>query len=591
LEYFDAFIIGLTATPGKQTFGFFNQNLVMEYGYEQAVADNVNVDFDVYRIRTQITDDGSTVDAGLVTQFRDRETRRIRYEKLDEDFDYEGSDLDRSVVSQDQIRTIIKAFKDRLFTEIFPGRTEVPKTLIFAKSDAHADDIVRIVREEFGKGNDFAAKITYRSGSQGQKPEDLLAAFRNSYNPRIAVTVDMIATGTDVKPLECVFFMRMVKSRSFFEQMRGRGVRVVNPTDLQGVTPDASVKDRFVLVDAVGVTETELIDVVPVERKRGVSLERLLQQVAMGTWDADVASSVAGRLTHLNARLSDREKQILEQVVGQPLTEIAQGIFSALDPDAQLDAARAATGGLEPNDEQVSAAARDLMNEALRPIADSPEFRQQVVEIHRTHEQLLDETSKDALIDTGYSKDATDRARATVESFRQFIEDHKDEITALQILLNRPYGARELTFAEIKELAEAIELPPRRWTPERLWDAYETLERSKVHGSTKSVLTNLVSLVRHAIGQENELVAFPDKVAERYTAWLSQQEQAGRSFSEEQRVWLDRIAEHIASSLHITADDFEYTPFAERGGIGGAYRAFGDDLTSLLDDLNVELVA
>jgi type I restriction enzyme R subunit len=226
LEYFDAFIIGLTATPGKQTFGFFRQNLVMEYGHEQAVADNVNVDFDVYRIKTQITESGSTIEAGLVTKFRDRETRQERLEKLDADLDYEASDLDRSVVSQDQIRTIVQTFRDHLPVDIFPGRTEVPKTLIFAKSDAHADDIVRIIREEFGKGNEFAAKITYKSGSQGQRPEELLAFFRNAYNPRIAVTVDMIATGTDVKPLECVFFMRMVKSRGFFEQMRGaRGAR------------------------------------------------------------------------------------------------------------------------------------------------------------------------------------------------------------------------------------------------------------------------------------------------------------------------------------------------------------------------------
>ena len=591
LEYFDAFIIGLTATPGKQTFGFFNQNLVMEYDYEQAVADNVNVDFDVYRIRTQITDEGSTVDAGLVTRFRDRETRQERLEKLDEDFDYEAKELDRSVVSQDQLRTIVKTFRDRLFTEIFPGRTEIPKTLIFAKSDAHADDIVRIVREEFGKGNDFAAKITYKSGSQGQKPEDLLASFRNSYNPRIAVTVDMIATGTDVKPLECVFFMRLVKSRSFFEQMRGRGVRVVKPTDLQGVTPDAMVKDRFVLVDAVGVTETELVDVVPVERRRGVSLERLLQQVAMGAWDVDVASSVAGRLARLNARLSDRERQVLEEAAGQPLTAIAQAIFSALDADNHVDAARAATSKPEPSEEEVRAAGRKLLNDALQPIADSPSFREQAVTIHRKHEQLIDESSKDVLIDSGYSKDSKDRARATVESFRQFIEDNRDEITALQILYSRSYGVRELTFSEIRDLADTIGLPPRRWTPERLWDAYETLEKAKVRGSTKTVLTNLVSLVRHAIGQEDELVAFPDLVRERYAAWLVQQEQAGRTFTEEQRAWLDWIVEHIATSLRITADDFEYTPFAERGGMGGAYRVFGDELSSILEDLNAELVA
>ena len=127
---------------------------------------------------------------------------------------------------------MLETFRDRLFTEIFPGRSEVPKTLIFAKDDAHADEIVQIAREVFGKGNDFAAKITYKA--TGKKADELIAAFRNSYNPRIAVTVDMIATGTDVKPLECVFFMRSVKSRTYFEQMKGRGVRVIDDTDLPG---------------------------------------------------------------------------------------------------------------------------------------------------------------------------------------------------------------------------------------------------------------------------------------------------------------------------------------------------------------------
>src|SRR5437016_2774918 len=198
LEYFDAFIIGLTATPSKQTFGFFNQNLVMEYNHEQAVADGVNVGFDVYRIRTHISEHGSVVNAGFYIDKRDKLTRKLRWQQLDEDCNYAANQLDRDVVAKDQIRTIIQTFRDRLFTEIFPGRTEVPKTLIFAKDDSHADDIVQIVREEFAKGNEFAAKITYKT--TGKKTEDLIAEFRNSFNPRIAVTVDMIATGTDVKP-------------------------------------------------------------------------------------------------------------------------------------------------------------------------------------------------------------------------------------------------------------------------------------------------------------------------------------------------------------------------------------------------------
>ena len=174
LDYFDAFTIGLTATPNKQAFGFFNQNLVMEYTHEQAVADEVNVDFDVYRIRTEISEQGGKIDAGLVTQFRDRQTRRTRWEKLDDEVAYGAAALDRAVVAKDQIRTVIRTFKERLFTEIFPGRTEVPKTLIFAKDDSHADDIVQIVREEFGKGDDFAVKITYKS--TGRKTDEMIAS-------------------------------------------------------------------------------------------------------------------------------------------------------------------------------------------------------------------------------------------------------------------------------------------------------------------------------------------------------------------------------------------------------------------------------
>ena len=298
LDYFDAFIIGLTATPNKQAFGFFHKNLVMEYTHEQAVADHVNVGFDVYRIKTEITELGSNVEAGVYVGHRDRATRRTRWEQADEELTYAPEELDRAVVAKDQIRTVIKIFKERLFTEIFPGRTEVPKTLIFAKDDSHAEDIVDIVREEFGKGNEFAAKITYRT--TGKKPEDLLAEFRNSYNPRIAVTVDMIATGTDVKPLECVFFMRGVKSRTYFEQMKGRGVRVINPTDLQQVTPDARIKDHFVIVDAVGVTETQLMETKPLDRKPNVPLDRLFKDLAFGKRDPDLVSSIADRLARLD---------------------------------------------------------------------------------------------------------------------------------------------------------------------------------------------------------------------------------------------------------------------------------------------------
>ncbi|MHB1589617.1 MAG: type I restriction endonuclease subunit R, partial [Metallibacterium scheffleri] len=302
LEYFDAYLIGLTATPGKQTFGFFHQNLVMEYNHEMAVADGVNVNYDVYRIRTAITEQGSKVEAGYSVQIQERETRRKRWEQLDDDFSYDPAQLDRAVVAPDQIRKIIQTYRDKLFTEIFPNRTWVPKTLIFAKDDAHAENIVEIVREEFGKGNDFAQKITYRT--TGAKPKDLINEFRTSPMPRIAVTVDMIATGTDIKAVEVVMFMRAVKSRAFFEQMKGRGVRVIKPDDLQSVTPDAKAKDHFVIVDAVGVCARDKTDSRPMEQKPTVSFEKLMQAVAFGNTEDDVLTSLAGRLARMEHRFS-----------------------------------------------------------------------------------------------------------------------------------------------------------------------------------------------------------------------------------------------------------------------------------------------
>jgi len=588
LDYFDAFLVGLTATPSKQTFGFFNKNLVMEYDHTAAVADGVNVDFDVYRIQTQITEGGSTVDAGHYAFFRDRETREQRWEKLDEPLEYDAKALDRKVVSQDQIRTVIRTFRDKLFTEIFPGRTEVPKTLIFAKDDSHADDIVQVVREEFGKGNEFAVKITYRT--YGAKPEDLLASFRNSYNPRIVVTVDMIATGTDVRPLECVFFMRSVRSRTFFEQMKGRGVRIINPDDLKGVTPDADHKTHFVIVDAVGVTETELSDTQPLDRKKTVGFDKLLNQVSFGNRDPDVISSIAGRLARLNKQITKADRAELQESAGIDLEQLVGSLVAALDPDEQYVEAQKQSGKEDPDAGEVAAATKVLLDAALTPITTNPEFRTKLVDVRRSYEQTIDTTSIDEVIQAGHSKDATERARHLVDSFEEFIEENKDEITALQVLYNIPYREKP-TFDQVKELAAAIERPPRSWTPERLWEAYQVLEKERVHGSGSRVLTDLVSLVRFALEQDDELIPYPEAVEERFEGWLLNQQQAGREFTPEQYKWLGMIKDHVATSLKMSTDDFDYVPFSEQGGLGKAWDLFGDELGGILDELNEALVA
>ena len=585
LEYFDSFLIGLTATPSKQTFGFFNQNLVMEYNHRQAVADGINVDYNVYRIDTEITSQGATVEAGLRVDRRDRHTRRVRWEELEEDLTYSPGQLDRDVVAEDQIRTVIQTFRDKVTTEIFPGREHVPKTIIFAKDDSHADDIVNILREEFGKGNDFCQKITYRT--TGAKPEDLITQFRNSFNPRVVVTVDMIATGTDIKPVEIVFFMRNVRSRNFFEQMKGRGVRTISRTDFNQVTPDATGKECFVIVDAVGVTESELGESYSLDRQPSVPFDKLLDLVAMGDRDPDTLSSLASRLARLDRRLSPQDRQSIESIArGATLKELVSGLLNATDLDAAVEAAREATGQYDPPDEAVTKAKTELREAAAVPFAANPELRQRLIDSHRAYEQTIDPVTQDTVLRAEFSGAEADEI---TRSFREYIEDHHDEITALQVLYRRPYSQR-LSYADIRALAETLQSPPRSWTPPRLWNAYRQLDQSKVHGSSQRVLADVVSLVRYAVGHDNELAPFAEQVEERFRGWLATQEIAGRTFTDEQRHWLEDIRDHIAGSVSIEPADLQYAPFAQRGGIGRAHAIFGDDLASLLEELNLELV-
>ncbi|MDT3706097.1 MAG: type I restriction-modification enzyme R subunit C-terminal domain-containing protein [Thiobacillus sp.] len=608
LEYFDAYLVGLTATPGKQTFGFFHQNLVMEYNHEMAVADGVNVNYDVYRIKTAITEGGSKVEAGYYVEKQERDTRKTRWEELDDDFAYDPNQLDRDVVTPDQIRTIVRTFRDKLFSEIFPGRTEVPKTLIFAKDDNHAENIVEILREEFGKGNEFAQKITYRT--TGATPKELISAFRNSYHPRVAVTVDMIATGTDIKPVEIVFFMRAVKSRGFFEQMKGRGVRVIKPDDLRAVTPDAKAKDHFVIIDAVGVCEQDKTDARPMEKKPSVSFERLLQAVAFGNTEDDVITSIAGRLARMEHRISaEDDARIRIASGGLGLKDLAHQLVQSLSPD--LDSLPSPASGRGAGGEGAftpsplwgegrgEGAAQQARINASKPLCD-PALRQLILDIKAKNELTIDHVSPDHVIFAGFTEA---KARDLAKTFKEFIEEHKDEITALQILYSRPYKAR-LDLSQLRELADAVSKNIRElswyrddkdWDKEvtaALWQAYAKLDESHQKGTRENLLlTDLISVVRLAMNQTNELVPYPERVRVNFDAWLGQQQSAGRKFNEEQMWWLTEIRKHIEANLHIEPDDFELAPFAQEGGLGKVYQLFGDDLNTLIEQLNESLAA
>ena len=577
LEYFDAHVVGLTATPGKQTFAYFQQNLVSEYTYPQSVADRVNVDFDIYRIRTEKTEQGGTIEAGTTVPKVDRRTRKQRYETLEEDLDYTPSQLDRAVTARGQIRLVLETFRDRLFTEIFPGRSTVPKTLIFCKDDAHAEEVVTLVREVFGKGNDFAAKITYAA----KDPKGHLKAFRTSASLRVAVTVDMIATGTDVKPLECVFFMRDVRSAQYFEQMKGRGARTIEPADFQAVTPDAQVKTRFVIVDAVGVTEHDFVEP-PLNREKSVSLKQLLDRAGNLTITEAETATLASRLSALELQLTPDERTELDTVSGTPLHTVIRGLIDAVDPDHQADALAEHPG---QDREKVIG---DLIESAIKPLAANPTLRARILELRQTHDRTIDEGG-DTLVDA-YGVVDPDRARSIVESWQAYLDDHRSEITAIQLLAEAK--TRSVPFESIKELADRIARPPHNWTIDMVWTAYEAVDAGRVKHNDRARLTDLVSLLRYTLGADDLLVPYADRVRERYSGWLLQQEQAGVTYSPVERWWTDRIADVIAASAGVSDDDLDNAPFTERGGIDGAIRDLGGQrAVDLLHTLNEELTA
>jgi type I restriction enzyme R subunit len=598
LEYFDAHLIGLTATPSKQTIGFFNQNLVMEYNHERAVADGVNVGYDVYRIHTQVTEQGGKVEKGFYVDHRSKETRALRWERLDEDLAYGAKDLDRSVVVKSQIRTVLQAYKDALFTELFPGRTLVPKTLIFCKDDSHAEDTVHLVREVFGKGNDFAKKITYKTYNpetrRYEKSETLIQEFRTSPQLRIAVTVDMIATGTDIKPLECLLFLRDTRSRTYFEQMKGRGTRVLTPTDLQAVSgADARAKTHFVIVDAVGVCESDKTDSRPLERQRTVAFDKLLLGVTLGKRDEDTLTTLAGRLARLDREISRDEAQKLTALAGgKSLAQLAATLLKAVDPDAVAERATGTRGAspAEITPEEFAAARDGLAAEACAPF-DAPALRDALAKAKQDAEQIIDAVTVDTVLSQGFDAAAKEKAAALLRSFRDFIEEQQAEITALQILYSRPYKQR-LTEPMLKELEQKLRDNHAAWTEDRLWNAFAVTAPAKVTGRTQAGrFADLVSLVRFALEQQPVLAPFADSVAERFENWRKAKEQAGTVFTAEQLAWLTLIRDHIATSLSIEAEDFDYAPFSQRGGLGKAHQLFGEQLPELLEEINEALAA
>ncbi|MGY0486445.1 type I restriction endonuclease subunit R [Streptomyces sp. WG-D5] len=591
LDYFDAHLVGLTATPTRQTKGFFDKNTVSEYTYEQAVADGVNVDFDVARLNTSLREDGGAkIEAGTTVRIRDRKTRAQRLEELDEDFTYTTAQIGKSVITEDEIRAVLVTFKNN-WKRWFPGRAELPKTLIFAASDDHADEVVKQVKEIFGRGDAFAKKITYRSRDKGDDPDQLINDLRNSPRLRVAVTVDMIATGTDVQALECVIFLRSVKSPVLFEQMKGRGARTVDANDLKAVTPEAAAdlrKDRFMLIDAVGVTDSPLVDARPLlpPEGRGLSLKKLLDKAGSRSLTADEAETLARRLSRVDRQLTKEEQGQIEQASGGlSLAKIARRIVDAVDVDTQDKARR--EGGAD--------AANALVREAIEPLTTHPDLRALILNIRHQQDLTYDETTE-VTITSVQESSPQERAEKALGEWNDLLERERQEseavATALRVVLgsgsrHRPSEAR----AYLRELTAKIKATNKAWTPATLWQLYEVVGKAAESPAKGAGLGDLMNLVRFELGADDTLRPYRTVVEERFEGWLLRQKQAGAEFTDDQLWWLDRIKDAIAMDVGIERGDFGHAPFTQRGGGNGFASAFGgrERAMELLDELNQEL--
>jgi type I restriction enzyme R subunit len=614
LDYFDAFLIGLTATPDKRTFGFFNENVVSQYTYEESVIDGVNVPYDVYTIETDISNNGALIESGWFVDRRDKLTRKKRWQQEDEDTDYKRNDLDKKVVSPSQIRNIIKEYKRALKATIFPNRVdengdyEVPKTLIFAKTDSHADDIIKIIREEFDEGNDFCKKVTYKvkkdkkdkNGTiieKGEDPKSVLNRFRNSYHPRIAVTVDMIATGTDVKPLEVLLFMRDVRSTNYFEQMKGRGTRTINKDTLQLVSKTAKSKTHFVIVDAVGATKSKKTDSRPLERKPSVVMKDLLGAVAIGHADEDLFLSLANRLIRLEKQITEKEKdKLLAFSGGKNLKQITKELITAFDQDeietkAQLEFDKI------PKQDQTPALLKDAKKNAQEQLVleasktFNGELNGYLDNVRKQHEQIIDSHNIDTVTKSEWDTTSVDSATEIIKDFTEYLEINKDEIKALSIFYNQPYNRRDITFTMIKDVMEKLQLEKPLLAPDYVWDAYATLEEVKSK-QPKDELTALVSLIRRACGIDSELKAYDSTIEANFNKWIFKQHTGQHNrFSQEQLDWLRMIKDHVVSSYHIELHDLDYTPFDAKGGKGKMYQLFGNQMNEIMNEINEVLAA
>lgn len=544
LNYFSsAKMIGLTATPAPETLAFFNHNRIVNYTLEKSIADGVNVDYRVFRIKTQATEDGGAILEGERVKRITRYNGEVKNVKTDEAKTYTSTELNRSIVNPAQIKLILETYRDAVYTQMFndpprePNMDYLPKTLIFALNDNHASNIVKIAKEVFGKENDdlFVQKITYSAGDSNE----LIRRFRNDKEFRIAVTVTLVATGTDVKPLEVVMFMRDVESESLYVQMKGRGVRTIGDEQLRNVTPNAYSKDMFYLVDAVGVTGSIKTVSRPGTEPQPhmISLKELLEKITHGNVDDDYLRTLAGRLSRIYNKCNDKQRMQFAELALADMKDIAVNIYDALE------------SGLMPDYKDINEP--NLERKALvAALAHHPAAREYLLILNAGFIEIL-QPGEDTLIFSGFS---LEEASDTTQAFEDYVNEHKDEIEALRIIYNNQ--GEPLTYAMLKELEIKLRYANSKFNPSLLWNTYAIAKPELVTKFStkeeKDALTNLIQLVRFAYNQIPRLESLYPTANKFFNLWCGQ---TWRNITETQKIILKQIINYIVSNGTCTIKD------------------------------------
>lgn len=538
LEYFnEAKLIGLTATPGPETLAFFNNNRVVNYTLEKSIIDGVNVGYSVYRIKTQATEDGGAIKVGDKVKKITRYTGSVEEIKQKQAQNYTAEELNRSIVNPAQIKLILETYRDAIYTEMFtdpqrePDMNYIPKTLIFALSEAHANNIVKIAKEVFGRDSSdekFVQKITCTAGDSNK----LIREFRTDKDFRIAVTVTLVATGTDVKPLEVVMFMRDVQSEQLYTQMKGRGCRTIADAALQAVTPNAHSKDQFFLVDAVGVTEhAKTIDSPTTEpTKPVISLKDLLEKITHGNLPDEYLMTLSFRMSRIFNRCDDEQRIKFEQFALSKMDEIATNILNAVE-NGNLPPYISNT---EPNNERKGLVA---------PLVNHKEARNYLLELNAGFVKILD-PGEDKLIESGFTHD---EARETTEAFEKYINDHKDEIEALRLIYNNT--GEPLTYSMLEDLRIKLESENTKFKILKLWNNYSILNPEKIENNPnieqRKALTTLIQIIRFAYGKIEKLATLHGTANQYFNLWCGQVQ---RPLTDKQKELLKSIVDYIVSN-------------------------------------------